>query len=664
VPEPSQSRLWKLRTKSSAGLSSDALAQALQCPEPIAEILLSRGISTPGQAEAFLNPTFASFLADSAHSPLQLLGMERAVPRILEALREQQPILIYGDYDVDGTTAIVLLKTTLERIALALDPAQPADVRFHVPHRILEGYGMQSSVLARASADGVRLVISVDTGIRAFAEAAEARALGLDLIITDHHLPDTGPDSDTVNYRAPDCLAVINPAQPGCPYPNKSLCGAAVAFKLAHALLLAAAPLTPDAEAFRTRTDRILLPSFLKMVAIATVADAVPLTGENRIIAAVGLAALANPVQPGLRALMEFAKLPLDQPPSATEVAFRLAPRINAAGRMDIASEVVELFTTRNPARAYALAEKLDVLNQARRDSETRALADIDQHLATLLTPAGDYPAECLVLDHPDWHRGVLGILASRVVERTHRPALVLTHAAGDAHGSGRSIPGFHLLDALEAAALPAAEPLFHRFGGHAHAVGFSLPSDRLADLRARLAAHTALRLTVEVLTPSLAYDAELTLPDLTPELYRWTQRLAPFGHSNPEPVFRLRNAVLAAAPRIIKDRHVCLEFALPHLPGATSRQTRTISALGWSRTPADAPATDPNAWPSRCGALQLVQGSAIEILVRLRQNTGAYANPHLAGLELELCDLRPAQTKPAHPAPPCTSDATTLATP
>ena len=225
----------------------------------------------------------------------------------------------------------------------------------------------------------------------------------------------------------PDCLAVINPNQPHCPYPNKNLCGAAVAFKLAHALLLVAAPLTPDPAAFTTRTNSVLLPSFLKLVAIATIADSVPLTGENRAIAALGLAALANPIQPGLRALMHLAKLPLDRAPTATEVGFRLAPRINAAGRMDIASDVVELFLTRDPTRAHELATKLDTLNTARRDSEARALDAIDRNLTTLLDANGAYPADCLILDHPDWHRGVLGILASRVVDRTGRPALVIT---------------------------------------------------------------------------------------------------------------------------------------------------------------------------------------------------------------------------------------------
>ena len=319
--------------------------------------------------------------------------MDAAVERILRAVRNAEPVLIYGDYDVDGTTATVLLKTTIERIGLAMEPQQPAQVSYHLPHRIREGYGMQNAILGEAAEAGVRLVISVDTGIRAIAEAAEARALGLDLIVTDHHPPD--------GAAIPDALAVVNPTQPGCPYPNKNLCGAAVAFKLAQALLDAAAPLTADADAFRARTRGVLLPSFLKLVAIATVADSVPLTGENRAIAALGLAALANPVQPGLRALMQLAKIPLDRAPTATEVGFRLAPRINAAGRMDIADDVVELLLTRDAARARELAGKLDRLNQERRASEARALEAIDRELRTLADADGEYPRECLILDHP-----------------------------------------------------------------------------------------------------------------------------------------------------------------------------------------------------------------------------------------------------------------------
>ena len=637
MPSPESREIqsaWLIKPADPAVVAS--LAANLHCPQAIAQILVSRGIDTAAAAEAFLNPTLESFLADPANDPMQMLGMAAAVERILAAIRAAEPILIYGDYDVDGTTATVLLKTTIERIAVAIDPSHPVTVTYHVPHRIREGYGMQNAILGEAAASGVRLVISVDTGIRAIAEAVEARALGLDLIVTDHHLPD--------DAAIPDALAVINPAQTGCPYPNKYLCGAAVAFKLAQALLAAAAPLTADPAAFITRTSGVLLPSFLKLVAIATIADSVPLTGENRAIASLGLAALANPVQPGLRALMYLAKLPLDRAPTATEVGFRLAPRINAAGRMDIASDVVELFLTRDNARANELAVKLDKLNQDRRDSEARALDAIDSELLNLVDADGAYPGDCLILDHPEWHRGVLGILASRVVDRTGRPALILTHADGDAHGSGRSVPGFHLLDALTAtdAEDPAAR-LFHRFGGHAHAVGFSLPSASLPLLRARMKSYAASLLTTALLIPEVSYDAELSLADLTPNLAAWIARCAPFGIGNPEPVFLMRNAALAAPVRLIQEKHIRLQLTASR-PSQQQRikqeSTRdgnvpAIAAIGWSRGTTN--------WPVLCAGLALTQGSVVDILYRIRHNTGPYASQNFGGLELELRALQPA---------------------
>jgi single-stranded-DNA-specific exonuclease len=626
LPTPVQPATWLLKTGSDPA-ALQALISYLGCPPAVAQILITRGIDTPAAAEAFLNPTLATLLDDPATDPTQLLGMAPAVNRILSAIQSAEPILIYGDYDVDGTTATVLLKTTIERIGLALDPPVPQQVSYHVPHRIREGYGMQNAILGEAAASGIRLVISVDTGIRAIAEAAEARALGLDLIVTDHHLP----DSDAFSVL-PDALAVINPNQPGCPYANKNLCGAAVAFKLAQALLAAAAPFTADPAAFRTRTRDVLIPSFLKLVAIATIADSVPLAGENRAIAALGLAALANPVQPGLRSLMQLAKIPLDRAPTATEVGFRIAPRINAAGRMDIASDVVELFLTRDRTRAHELAVKLDGLNHARRDSEARALDAIDQELLTLADSTGAYPADVIILDHPDWHRGVLGILASRVVDRTGRPALVLSHADGNAHGSGRSIPGFHLLDAITAAdAADPTTPLFNRFGGHAHAVGFSLPSERLPLLRARMHSYSASRLTTELLIPQLDYDAEISLADLTPGLFTWIARCAPFGVGNHEPVFLTRNLNLTAPIRLIQDRHIRLQLS-QSLPAPGQPVPPSIPALGWSRPTAD--------WPALCAGL--APGAVVDILYRIRHNTGPYAGPHFGGLELELRALRP----------------------
>jgi single-stranded-DNA-specific exonuclease len=592
---------------------AEQLRLALQCPEPIARLLAARGLGDPTSAQRFLAPTLADLL-----DPMTLLGMGAAVRRIEAAVKAGESILIYGDYDVDGTTATVLLKTAIERSA---PPERPAKVAFHVPHRLREGYGIQNGRLAEAAAAGVTLIISVDTGIRAFAAADEARALGLDLIVTDHHLPD-GVSG------VPDAAAVINPAQAGCPYANKCLCGAGVAFKLAHALLASAA--TTDAQ--RTRLTTILLPSFLKLVAIATIADSVPLTGENRAIVWLGLRELRHPVQPGLRALMEVAKLPLDRSPTATEVGFRLAPRINAAGRMDIASDVVDLFLTRDPKAAWALAAKLDRLNHDRRASEAAALEAIEMQLLSLRDAGGSYPPECLILDHPEWHRGVLGILASRVVDRTGRPALVLTEEDGQSHGSGRSIDGFHLLDALTAVHGGRPEGpedvIFTRFGGHAHAVGFSLPRARLEHLRERMRGYAGNLLTGELLQPAVTCDLEVKFAALTPELHAWIQRCEPFGMENGEPVFLTRSLVLAGPPRIIKDVHVCLPLTGQE-PGD---DRKVLNAMGWTRPGG-------RVWAQRVAELGLTAGSVVDAVYRLRENP----HPQYGGLELHLTELEAA---------------------
>jgi single-stranded-DNA-specific exonuclease len=571
------------------------------CPQGIARLLISRGFIEADAIRAFLSPSL-----DDLHDPLLMLGMKPAVERIQRAVRESEPILIYGDYDVDGTTATVLLKTAIERSA---PKDSPALVRYHVPHRIREGYGMQVGVLAEAATDGVRLVISVDTGIRAFAAATEARSLGLDLIVTDHHLPDDAAG-------IPDAFAVVNPAQPGCEYPFKSLCGAAVAFKLAHAILEASCVTDADRDQLQNR----LIPSFLKLVAIATIADSVPLKGENRVIASLGLRELRNPVQPGLRALMEVAQIPLDRPPTATEVGFRIAPRINAAGRMDVASDVVDLFLTRDIERAKDLAGKLNRLNDDRKATEARALEAIDARLADLQAEDGNFPALCLVMDDADWHRGVIGILASRIVDRTGRPALVLSHENGQAHGSGRSIEGYHLLNALTDVHTAEGDPLFSRFGGHAHAVGFSLPTEHIALLRQRMEQHSSTRLDAGMLLLPLECDVEIGLEELDTVFQNWLDRCGPFGMGHQEPVFMTRNVELATAVRVIKEKHICLEVI-----SGTAR----FNALGWSRRG--------DSWADRCRRMELAPGSRIDLAYRLRMKSG----PFYTGLELELADLR-----------------------
>jgi single-stranded-DNA-specific exonuclease len=525
---------WQLKSASSEQVAALAAALASQpslrlsrdgsLPETLARLLYMRGITEPNAALDFLAPS-----VDHLHSPYRMLGMKAAVDRLEAAIERREEVLIYGDYDVDGTTAIVILKTAIELCG--------GVTAFHVPHRVLDGYGMKDDVIERAASAGVRLIISVDTGIRAFSAAATAERLGIDLIVTDHHLPG--------HEGVPKALAVLNPNQPGCDYPCKALCGAGVAFKLAQAVME------------RRLTDRnlpALMQSFTKMVAIATIADAVPLTGENRVFARLGLDALRRAVNPGLKALLEVAQIPATRPPTSTEVAFRIAPRLNAAGRMDVAQDVIELFSVKEPERARAIAKRLDQLNSERQEEERRILAAIEARLA-------DEPAlrdaYCLVIDGEGWHRGVIGITATRVVERYSRPALVLSRDGGEAHGSGRSIRSFHLLDALE-----SCHDLFSRYGGHSHAVGFSLPSARVPELRAQLDTYARARLTLADFEPVLDVDAELALDQVTPALFRALEWLEPFGQGNPEPVFSARGVRLMAPPRVMKDKHVKLKLA------------------------------------------------------------------------------------------------------
>ena len=564
------------------------LARAARLPQVLAELLVARGVTQPAEAFAFLNPQAAQL-----HDPLLMMGMAKAVERLERAIALREPVLLYGDYDVDGTTAVVLLKTAIEMLG--------GTARFHVPHRLLEGYGLQSSVLEAAYAEGVRLVITVDTGMRAFAEAETARHLGLDLIITDHHLLEAG---DAV----PHALAILNPNQPGDAYPEKSLCGAAIALKLAQAVLERRDP---------ARTWEKTLPSFLKMAAIATIADAVPLKGENRVIASLGLRELRSPAGPGLRALFSVAALdPAARPLTGFDVAFRLAPRINAAGRMDVASDVIELFTSRDPVRANQLAAKLDGLNRERRETEAVALKAIEERLATDPELAAD---SLLVVDGEGWHRGVIGILASRVVERTAKPAIVVSVEDGVAHGSGRSVEGFQLLDALESCA-----DLFTRFGGHAFAVGFALPEVALPELKRRLRLYAGKKLADRVPEHLLNIHAELPLDRITPILAGWLRKLEPFGHGNPEPVFVARGARLLAAPRIMKERHIRLDLAqdsaqpLPR-PGSSG----AMRAVGWNLA-------------AQAATLCLTLGSRIDLAYRIREND----HPEWGGLELDIAGI------------------------
>ena len=490
----------------------------------LADLLVARGIEEPAVAARFLSPELGDL-----HDPLRMSGMRASLDRLEGALERRERILIYGDYDVDGTTAIVILKTAIELCGGSAD--------FHVPHRIREGYDLRDDVIERAAAEGVQLIISVDTGIRAFSAAETARRTGVDLIVTDHHLPGSG--------GVPQALVVVNPNQDGCDYPCKYLCGAGVAFKLAQGLMQ---------RRLDAKDQSRLLMSFMKVVAIATIADAVPLLGENRVFAKLGLQGLRRPVNVGLKALLEVAKLGDGRGLTSTEVAFRIAPRLNAAGRMDIARDVVDLFNEKDMDRARKMAARLDQLNAERQEEERRIMDSIERRLEA--EPALR-EAYCVVLDGEGWHRGVIGITASRVVERHGRPTLIISRTGDEAHGSGRSIPAFHLLHAIE-----SCPELFSRFGGHAHAVGFALPSANIEKLRRHLDSYARARLTTADFEPQLEFDRELSLREVTPELYQALLLLEPFGMGNSEPIFAARAVRLMAPPQTLKDKHVRLRVS------------------------------------------------------------------------------------------------------
>lgn len=550
----------------------------------LARLLVLRGVTNAAEAHKFLNPSL-----DQLHSPYLLRGMTQAVERISAAIANQESILIYGDYDVDGTIAVVILKTAIELCGGSAD--------FHVPHRIKEGYGIKDDVIERAAAAGVKLVISVDTGIRAFQAADTARRVGVDLIVTDHHLPEA-------HEGVPNALAVLNPNQQGCDYPNKALCGAGVAFKVAQALFAKSKDSSDQAR---------LVPSFLKMLAMATIADAVELKGENRVIAKLGLEGLRRPVNGGLKALMEVAGLAgLGRALGAGDVGFRLGPRINAAGRMDVARDVIELFTSKDLGRCREIATKLDQLNTERQNEEARIVADIDAQLAAEPDLSGKF---CMVLDGEGWHRGVVGIVASRVVEKTGRPALVIAREGEEAHGSGRSIKAFHLLEALE-----SCHDLFTRFGGHAHAVGFALPSDRLPDLKQRLNQFAQNILTIDDFVPSVDIDAELPLGDVTPALLGQVAQLEPFGQGNPEPVFASQGVNLLVPPRIIKEKHIKLRVNQKR----PDKAGFSYEAVGWRMA-------------QRLQADAYLPGELLDLAYTITMNL----HPEFGGLELTLEDFK-----------------------
>jgi single-stranded-DNA-specific exonuclease len=509
-------RRWVPRRE--AAKDPSRLAETAVLSAVVAGVLAARGVESEEDARALLSPSL-----EQLHDPYLMLGMRESVARVLRAVDAGERILVYGDYDVDGTTGTVVLRRALSFLG--------AKTGYHVPHRFTEGYGIRRDVLERAKEDGYSLVISVDCGIRAFEPLEWAQRAGLDVIITDHHLPDD-------EEGAPPAYAVLNPNQRGCTYPDKNLAGVGVAFKLAHAL-------------FRERGLEAKVPGFLKIVAIGTVADVAQLTGENRAIVALGLADLHRATNPGLRALMEIAGCGDGTGMRAFDIGFRLGPRINAAGRMDAARAVVELFETKSNEEARALAEHLDARNRERREVQQqvteRAVAELEltgQEVTAVVVVAGE-----------GWHRGVIGLAASKIAERLQRPAVVISlDEDGTGHGSARSGEGFHMLDALTECA-----DILEAFGGHAHAAGLSVRRENVAELRRRLNVYASRVMREEGGDghPRLEYDLELPADALSLDLCAELEALEPFGAGWPRPVFVTRNLRVVGEPRVLKERHL-----------------------------------------------------------------------------------------------------------
>ena len=511
----------------------EQLAAALKLTPIVARVLCLRGLSDPEEAERFLQPSLSHL-----HDPFKLTDMAAAVDRTIAAIARRERIAIHGDYDVDGITSTVILRRALELLG--------ADVVHFIPERLRDGYGLLETTIERLHAQGVALIISVDCGIRGLDAGRRARALGVDLIITDHHEP---------GAALPSALAVINPKRHDCLYPDKHLAGVGVALKLVQALCV------------RSQREK-WLPAFVKVAAIGTLADVVPLVGENRVIAKLGLELLSKgPNKIGLQALLDVSGL-TDRALDGSHVAFAIAPRVNAAGRMsdpDIAARLLLATDETMADEARQLAEQLDGENVRRQQEEASIVAEAGRIVDT--DPAIG-ARSVLVIAGDSWHRGVIGIVASKLVDAFHRPAIVLSIEDDVAHGSCRSIPGFDMLAALDSCA-----PLFMRFGGHKQAAGLTMDAARVKEFRAAINRYADTVLTPDDLRPRLRIDGPVTFRGLNGEVAHQVSQLAPFGAGNPRPMFSAADVEIIDGPRTLKERH--LKMAL-------RQDGRTFRAVAW----------------------------------------------------------------------------------
>ena len=489
---------WQVATPDPA---QDRLAADLSLSPLTCQVLINRGITDAAAARTFLSPSLHDL-----HDPFLLLGMDTAVRRLVAAVQQDEPMAVYGDYDVDGVTGTALLLTFFEALGLR--------VASYIPERQGEGYGLNAEAMHQLARQGTRLLITVDCGSTAVAEVALAGELGIDTIITDHHQPPA---------TLPPALAVLNPHQPGCDYPNKHLCGVGLVFKLLTALRA----FMRQAGVMRERLPN--LKRHLDLVALGTVADVTPIRGENRVIVHHGLQELTQTLKPGLQALRQVSGR-AGKAASVGEVGFQLAPRLNASGRLGSAAQSLELLLARDRAEAERLAGVLDDVNQQRRTLQQNVEQTVHERIGQQY---GGTPPAAIVLGDADWHLGVVGIVAARIAETYHRPTFLLQISNGAARGSGRSIPAFDLYGGLQ----HCAEWL-QQFGGHRYAAGLTMAAEHLPALQEAFIRYADDRLEADDLRPVLRLEAVVLLRDVTETLVNELAALAPHGSGNPAPVF------------------------------------------------------------------------------------------------------------------------------
>jgi len=513
------------------GQEAEKISRALGLSREIAQILINRGIRTAESAHDFLHGTLDDLL-----DPFLMTGMETAVQRILQAVDRQEKILIFGDYDVDGILSIVALSKALTTLGLHVD--------YFIPERLKKGYGIKPEYLQIVLDKGASLVVSVDCGMRAVEFVSQAKQQGIDVIITDHHQP--GPD-------IPEALVVLNPVLDQANYPDKRLAGIGVVFKLIQAL-------------FIKKEKTTTLPHYLKLVSIATIADVVALRGENRLFVKFGLKGLEEARNPGLLSLLKASGLK-GRPVNVGDVGFRLGPRINAAGRLGMADMAVELFSVQSSERAKILAQKLNKMNSQRQKIEERIF---QQAMSQIKKRSLDKKYRFLILGCREWHRGVIGIVASKLKEAYYRPVLLFAYEDGRAFGSGRSIPDFSLIDCLD-----QSHKHLLNYGGHTLAVGCELEREKMDVFKASVNSYTFAHITDDILRKKIKIDAKVDFAVINRSFLESLFLLSPFGAGNPKPVLMSENVRLAAAPKKLQGKHSKLIL---------EQGGRFFEALGWGK--------------------------------------------------------------------------------